>query len=264
MEKKKTYIEFINDVLSEMSEELSEISLNRDDIEKLVSEGDDDTTVSINMADLFDDSEEEIERKIARDAKKIANALGLLPKEAKALERRLLQTALKHKDDEKSKYDLQKDADKAAKELEREVKKAERDHQKSSERLKAIAKRDDLTPDEKKELADKLRDEDEELDESINLLEMSDDEWSVFLQDVLDEKVITKRVIRNGRSVLVRKSDKKGYKIDPKTGREVRMSAAERKKRSDAAKRVNKRPGIKKRRLKKFKKSIETKRKSKK
>lgn len=52
----------------------------------------------------------------------------------------------------------------------------------------------------------------------------------------LDERVIRKRVVRKGRWVIVKKTDRKGYKI--KDGKEVRMTPSEIRNRRRSARRA--------------------------
>ena len=60
----------------------------------------------------------------------------------------------------------------------------------------------------------------------------------MLLQD-LDEKVKKVKVIRGGQKKIVRKSDREGYGVDPKTGKEKKISAQQKLKMSKSQKKAS-------------------------
>lgn len=84
---------------------------------------------------------------------------------------------------------------------------------------------DDLDPDELGEVMDIITDYLEYID---------DDDYEYDM----DERVVKKKVIRNGKKVIIKKSDKAGYKID--NGKEVKMKSGEIRKRAKSAKKASK------------------------
>jgi len=71
-------------------------------------------------------------------------------------------------------------------------------------------------------------DEDEDIDEDEYSLDVDD--------DTIGEKVVRKKVVRGGKAIVKKVTDKAGYKV--KDGREIRMSPREQQLRKKAAKKA--------------------------
>lgn len=70
------------------------------------------------------------------------------------------------------------------------------------------------------------------------LIKTNSGNWVFVTEDEYAEAIKRKKVVRKGKVIKKKVSTKQGYRIDPKTGREVRMSPEEIRKRKKAAKKT--------------------------
>ena len=63
--------------------------------------------------------------------------------------------------------------------------------------------------------------------------------WQILSEEI-QEAMKRKKVVRKGKVIKKKVTDKPGYKIDPKTGKEVKMSQTEIRARKKAAKKAAK------------------------
>ena len=71
----------------------------------------------------------------------------------------------------------------------------------------------------------------------FKLIRNESNSWVLISEDEYNEAIRRKRVVRKGKVIRKKISDKEGYRID-KSGKEVRMSPAEKRKRKKAARRA--------------------------
>ena len=70
------------------------------------------------------------------------------------------------------------------------------------------------------------------------LIKTNSGNWVFVTEEEYDEAVKRKKVVRKGKVIKKKISTKKGYKLDPKTGREVKISPEEMRKRKKGAKKA--------------------------